>query len=76
MVEKGAYLEDAVILPDVQIHANCRLKRVVVDKGCNIPAGTIIGENLEADRERFHVTEKGIVLVTSEMLGQELHYAN
>ena len=36
--------------------------------------GTVIGEDLEQDEKRFHVTPGGVVLVTPEMLGQELHY--
>jgi glucose-1-phosphate adenylyltransferase len=46
----------------------------VVDKGCHIPPNMVIGEDPEEDAERFHVTPGGVVLVTPEMLGQELHY--
>ena len=35
---------------------------------------TVIGEDLQADAERFHVSEEGVVLVTGEMLGQEINY--
>lgn len=68
-------LEDAVILPDVEIGRHCHLKRVVVDKGCSIPPQTVIGQDLTADAKRFYVTEQGIVLVTPEMLGQPFHLA-
>ena len=71
---EGSLLEDSVVLPDVRVGRNCRLKRVVVDKGCNIPAGMVIGENREHDAQRFHVTDGGIVLVVPEMLSQELHH--
>jgi len=64
---------DSVILPDVEIRRDCRIKRCVIDKGTRIPEGTIIGENPEEDAKRFYVSEKGIVLVTPEMLGQNLH---
>jgi len=67
-------VEDAVVLPDVIIGENCRLKKVILDKGCNIPDGTVVGENLEEDAKRFYVSENGVVLVTPEMLGLELHY--
>ena len=73
-VEANSLLQDAVVLPDVQVDAGCRLQRVVVDKGCRIPAGTIIGEDLAKDAERFYVTPGGIVLITPEMLGQEIHH--
>jgi len=73
-VREGAYLERAVVLPDVRIGQGVVLKDVVIDKGCIIPNGTTIGINLEADRKRFYVTDKGVTLVTPEMLGQDIHH--
>jgi len=73
-VETGTVIEDSVILPKVTIGSNCVLKRVVVDKGTYIPDGTEIGVDLEKDRERFLVTDEGIVLVTPGMLNQRLHF--
>lgn len=75
MVYSYASVEDSVILPDVHIGRNARLKRVVVDQGCVIPDDMVIGENPDEDARRFHVSPNGIVLVTSEMLGRPLHYA-
>jgi glucose-1-phosphate adenylyltransferase len=43
---------------------------VVIDKGVHVPEGMAIGFDLTADKKRFHVSEKGTVLVTREMLGQ------
>ncbi len=68
-------IEDAVVLPNVDIGRHCVLKRVVIDKYCRIPPGTKIGIDPEADRRRFHLTDKGVVLVTPEMLGQHIHQA-
>ncbi len=73
-VHSFAEIEDAVILPNVEIGRYSRIKKAIIDKGCNIPEGTIIGEDAAADAKRFHVSEEGVVLVTPEMLGQELHY--
>lgn len=72
-VAEGTKVEDSVVLPEVQIGAECRIRKAVIDRGCIIPDGTVIGENFEEDRKRFRVTEKGVVLVTGEMLGQKLH---
>ena len=66
-------VEDSVILSNVDIARGAVLRRTVVDKGCRIPAGIEIGIDPARDRRRFHVTERGITLVTPEMLGQELH---
>ncbi len=73
-INSYATLEDSVVLPNVDIGRHCRITRAVIDKGCLIPPGTVIGEDPEADAERFYVTEGGITLVTPEMLGQELHH--
>lgn len=74
-VHSFSEVEEAVVLPNVEVGRNCRIRRAVIDKGCSIPPGTVIGEDLAADSKRFHVSDGGVVLVTPEMLGQELHYA-
>jgi glucose-1-phosphate adenylyltransferase len=59
---------NSIILPDVFVGEGCRLHRVVVDEDVVLPPGTVIGENPEEDRRRFFVTNKGVVLVTADML--------
>jgi len=66
-------LDGAVILPKVKINQGVILKNVVIDRGCDIPAGMQIGVDLVRDSKRFYVSEKGIVLVTPDMLGQDLY---
>ncbi|HYD34155.1 MAG TPA: glucose-1-phosphate adenylyltransferase [Methylophilaceae bacterium] len=66
-------IEDAVILPKVDIGRYVTLRRVVVDRGARIPDGMEIGVDPEQDRKRFYVSEKGITLVTADMLGQPLY---
>ncbi len=73
-IHSHASVEESVILPDVDIARHAQLRRVVVDKHCRIPEGMRIGFDAEADRQRFHVSEKGITLVTPEMLGQQVHH--
>lgn len=73
-VHSYSLVEDCVVLPDVQIGRHCRLKNVVIDKGCVIPEGTVIGEDLEQDAKRYYVSPKGVVLVTPDMLGQNYRY--
>jgi glucose-1-phosphate adenylyltransferase len=73
-VNSYSRVEDSVVLPDVNVGRNCRITRAVIDRGCEIPEGTVIGEDPAADAERFHVSEGGVVLVTPEMLGQVIHY--
>lgn len=63
----------SVILPKVTVNRHAVLKNVVIDRGCVIPEGMQIGVDLSLDAERFYVSEKGITLVTPDMLGQSLH---
>ncbi len=73
-VQSKAHVEEVVVLPDVEIGEGARVKKAVLDRGCRVPPGMIIGEDREADRERFDVTDGGVVLVTPEMLGIQLHH--
>jgi len=63
-------IEDSVILPDVEIGRCVTLRRVIVDKGCRLPDGFTAGVDVARDRERFHVTQSGVTLITPGMLGQ------
>ncbi len=66
-------LEETVVLPEVSIGRDCRIRKAVIDRGTRVPDGTVIGEDPDADARRFRVTRGGVVLVTAEMLGQRLH---
>lgn len=73
-VRSYSTVEEAVVLPNVDIGEHCRIRKAVLDKNCRLPEGTVIGEDPDADRQRFHVTPGGVVLVTPEMLGLEIHH--
>ena len=70
-IHSFASVEDCVVMPNVDIGENCRLRKAVIDEGCRIPEGTSIGIDAEADAQRFHISPRGVVLVTPEMLGQD-----
>ncbi len=61
-------IDQAVLLPEVTIGRGCRLSKVVVDRGCTVPDGLVIGEDAALDTARFERTDNGVVLVTSDML--------
>jgi glucose-1-phosphate adenylyltransferase len=73
VVERGSVIQDSMVLPDVRIGRNVRLRRVIVDKLCVLPDGFEAGFDREADAARFHVTQQGVVLIAPEMLGQPIH---
>ncbi len=66
-------VEDSVLLPQVKIGQHVVLKRTVIDRGAQIPDGMKIGVDPVQDRNRFYVSERGITLVTPDMLGQSLN---
>jgi glucose-1-phosphate adenylyltransferase len=73
-VHSYAEVLDSVILPDVNIGQHARINKAIIDRGCTIEAGMVIGEDYEEDRKRgFRVTELGVVLVTPDMLKQSTH---
>jgi glucose-1-phosphate adenylyltransferase len=67
-------LQDTIVLPQVNIGRHCRITKAIIEKGCEVPEGTIIGENLADDKKRFHVSPGGVVLVTPDALGQKLRF--
>ena len=67
-VQSFCEIDSAVILPGVRVARHCRLRKVVIDRGCKLPEGLVVGEDPEADAERFERTEGGVCLITREML--------
>jgi glucose-1-phosphate adenylyltransferase len=61
-------IENAVILPYVDIGRSSHLKNVVIDRGVKIPEGLVVGEDKVVDAKRFRRTENGIVLITQQMI--------
>jgi glucose-1-phosphate adenylyltransferase len=62
-IERGAYLEECVILDDVHIGAYARLRRVIADRRSTVPAHARIGYDQEHDRHRFHLSRTGLVVL-------------
>ena len=67
-VEACCTIHEAVVMPDTLIGRGSRLSKVVIDRGCVLAEGTVIGEDPASDSKRFHRSETGVVLVTKEML--------
>ncbi len=73
-VNEHAVVEDSVVLPSVDVGRGAIVQRAILDRGCRLPDGIRIGVDPEQDRRRFHVSPGGVVVVTPEMLGQQLHH--
>ena len=65
-VEDGALIEDCVVLPDVVVGPGVTVRRAIIDRHCRLEQGV-------REDGRFRVTEKGLTLITPEMLGQPVH---
>lgn len=73
-IDPGCQLEGVLAHAACEIGAGSRLKNVLLDNGCIVPPGSVIGYDHAHDDQRFHVTDKGVVVVNREMLGQERRY--
>jgi glucose-1-phosphate adenylyltransferase len=67
-VEERSTIHRSVILPRAQLGRGCTIAAAIIDEECVIPDGMQIGVDRDADARRFHVTERGVVLVTPDML--------
>jgi glucose-1-phosphate adenylyltransferase len=67
-IDERSSIQRSVILPHVEIGRGCVICGAILDEGCEVPDGMSIGVDRAADESRFFVTEKGVVLVTADML--------
>ncbi|MGZ8852363.1 MAG: glucose-1-phosphate adenylyltransferase [Thermoanaerobaculia bacterium] len=56
-------IDESILMDGVVVGRHSRIRRAIIDKGVKIPSGTTIGYDLELDRQRFTVTESGVVVV-------------
>ena len=65
-VNSYSEIENSIIFPHVNIGRNARLRRAIVDRHVSVPEGEEIGFDLEKDRQRYFVTDSGIVIVVRD----------
>jgi glucose-1-phosphate adenylyltransferase len=58
-----AQVEDSVLFAGVDVGRNAVVKRAIIDKGVVVPPGFSIGVDLEADRQRYTVSDGGVVVI-------------
>jgi glucose-1-phosphate adenylyltransferase len=56
-------VEDSLLLQGVRIGRNAVVRRAIIDKNVEVSPGTEIGVDIDADRERYTVTDSGIVVI-------------
>ncbi len=62
-VAEEAFVQDAILFQGVRVGEGAKLRRCIIDKGVTVPPGERIGYDVEQDRERFTVSEQGVVVV-------------
>jgi glucose-1-phosphate adenylyltransferase len=67
-VNSFSSVTEAVIMPGCQIGRGARLHKVVIDADTRIPEGLVVGEYPEEDAQRFRRSEKGVCLITQDMI--------
>ena len=56
-------IDDAILMPGVQVGRHARIRRAIVDRNVDIPRGATIGYNADEDKRRHTVSEGGVVVV-------------
>ena len=69
-IDVGSIVRASVLLPGVRLGKGCRLSRCVVSSDCVLPDGTVIGEDRVRDNRFFHVTERGVTLISQAMINK------
>jgi glucose-1-phosphate adenylyltransferase len=58
-------IDQSILMPGVRVGRHARIRNAIIDRDVFIPRGAVIGYDVEQDRKRHAVTERGVVVVTS-----------
>ena len=64
-IENAAVVIDSILFEGVTVGQDAHLQNCIIDKYVTIPAGTVVGVDKQKDAERFHISEKGVVVISS-----------
>jgi glucose-1-phosphate adenylyltransferase len=65
-VNSYAEVDSSILFSHVSIGRHCRIRKTIIDRDVQLPEGTVIGYDTEADRQKYLVTESGITVVTRD----------
>ncbi len=59
-------IEQSILMPGVRVGRHARIRNAIIDRDVFIPRGAVIGYDAEEDRKRHAVTDRGVVVVTTQ----------
>lgn len=59
-------IEQSILMPGVRVGRHARIRRAIIDRDVFIPRGALIGYDLDEERRRYTVTERGVVVLTRD----------
>jgi len=63
VVHSHAEIEGSVLMHNVDVGRGAIVRNAIIDKNVNIPPGATIGVDAEADRQRFTISDNGVVVI-------------
>src|SRR6516164_7039609 len=65
-VNSFSEVDTSILFSHVNVGRHCKIRRAIIDRDVHIPEGTVIGFDTDSDRQKYHVTEGGITVVTRD----------
>jgi len=65
-IDDGSMIENCVVFDNVKICKHTRLNKCIIDKNVTIADGDVTGYDQNKDKQRFTVTDSGIVVIASD----------
>ena len=62
-LDAGSEVCESIVMDNVYVGPGARIRRAIIDKNVRIAAEQSVGYDLEADRQRYYVSDNGIVII-------------
>jgi glucose-1-phosphate adenylyltransferase len=62
-IEEEAIIESSLLFDGVRVGEGALLRNCIIEKGVTVPEGEVIGHDPRMDKERFMLTEGGLVVI-------------